>query len=266
MILFNLSGHGHFDLVGLRALPRRHARGLRVPGREGRRGAARSCRSSADAGGSALRRAAWRLKRRPPRARGRRMRSCLTLACWSCGRQIYTDAAARVAVRRGATLPALRRPDEPGPSRHRAARVRSGARTRRTIQARLAGERRSAACAAAARRGRRPPAGVIATCASRSSGLGLIGGSMARAPPRTPGWPVRAPGRRRRGPRAALAPPGVIDAARPARSKAPSGAPTSSSSRRRPSACLDLLAELAGPLATRSPRDASSRTSPAPRA
>ena len=39
VILFNLCGHGHFDLSRLREVPRRHARGLRVPGRGGQEGA-----------------------------------------------------------------------------------------------------------------------------------------------------------------------------------------------------------------------------------
>ena len=37
-ILFNLSGHGHFDMAVLRQLPRRQARGLRLSGREDQRG------------------------------------------------------------------------------------------------------------------------------------------------------------------------------------------------------------------------------------
>jgi tryptophan synthase beta chain len=36
VILFNLCGHGHFDLGGVRAVSRRYAGGLRVPAREGR--------------------------------------------------------------------------------------------------------------------------------------------------------------------------------------------------------------------------------------
>ena len=39
VILFNLCGHGHFDLSAYERLPVRGPRGLRVPGREGRGGA-----------------------------------------------------------------------------------------------------------------------------------------------------------------------------------------------------------------------------------
>ena len=39
VILFNLSGHGHFDLASYERYLRGRARGLRVPGREGRGGA-----------------------------------------------------------------------------------------------------------------------------------------------------------------------------------------------------------------------------------
>ena len=69
VILFNLCGHGHFDLSRLRALPER----------------ARSRTTSTRASGSRPR---WPVCRRSDRA-ARRMPK---LACWSCGRQIYTVA------------------------------------------------------------------------------------------------------------------------------------------------------------------------------
>ncbi len=132
------------------------------------------------------------------------------LACWSCGRQIYTTVPARGALRRGAAVSALRRQPARRASRQRAPEGASAARTPRTTPARPRASRsggraiavRIDAAVAARRRPRRPatPAGrtdraAVGPVRIAFLGFGLISGSVARAlraSPDATGWDLAA--------------------------------------------------------------------------
>ena len=118
VILFNLCGHGHFDLSAYERYLDGSPRGLRVPAREGR----------GRAGGP---------------AQGLIGAPMPRLSCWSCGRQIYTRRAARSALRRGTSLPAVRRVPAGGSARDGAADRTTDARTRRTTRAAAPTRRRT---------------------------------------------------------------------------------------------------------------------------
>ena len=104
VILFNLCGHGHFDLASYERYLDRVARGLRVPCREGR---------------SRLGGPAGHLTRRgrtSPEGRGKHAATGLLVMRTPDLHRL----AARVAVRGGASLPALRRVPRQGAPRARA--------------------------------------------------------------------------------------------------------------------------------------------------
>ena len=251
VILFNLCGHGHFDLASYERYLDGTLEDYEYPPRRSRPRSP-ACRPS------------------EPSPLHRTRRSCMPkLACWSCGRQIYTVVAARVAVRRGAPLPALRRLPRHGAARRRAPLAqpapepagRPGPAGRRASAGSRTGGPGGAEAASVLRRAgdgagsRRPRCG----CDTRGMrvaflGFGLIGGSIARAL-RAPTAPatVRLVGLDAVGRRAAARPcaDGVIDAAAADAGRGRSPARTWSSWRRPPLDCLDAAGRLGRAVAGR---------------
>ena len=142
-----------------------------------------------------------------------------------------------VPVRGGASLPALRRVPRVRAARGRPARRRSAARTRPTCPARRPArvkrrDRRAAHAAVAAPRSSSPPMRVALL------GLGLIGGSIARALRQDAAGRLRAsPRGRRAGPVPGTPPPPASSTSRPGPSRPRStGRSSSCSPRRRASA------------------------------
>ena len=114
VILFNLCGHGHFDLSAYERYLDGSLEDYEYPAEKVEAALRRPARASADR--AAAPDAATRLlEMRAPAVHG---------------------LAARVAVRRGATLPALRREPEPRAARNRAARNDRRRSIRPTIRAR----------------------------------------------------------------------------------------------------------------------------------
>ena len=132
VILFNLCGHGHFDLSAYERYLDGSLEDYEYPAEKVEAALAALPGRRADATRDE------RASRREPMPR---------LACWTCGRQIYTVSPLESLFGRGATLSALRRvPRTPSGGKTAAPGARPPAATRRTTRDRpTADERRIAA-------------------------------------------------------------------------------------------------------------------------
>ena len=231
-----------FRPVGVRALSRWLARGLRVPAREGRGRARRACPPSAD------REQGAEHQRAAPRLLGRAgARSTPSRPSTRCSpRSVAARAAARTwtgAAGRG-TAPAQPSPEPAG--RSRAARRRRAA-DRRPAQRTEAPSRPIDRSGPAARPAGRAAA-ILAGCASDSSASASSADrSRVRSGARSGRGPWSSPGRRRGDGPAAGRRDGDIDRGRRQPERGDRRAPTSSSWPGPPPACLALLDALAGP-------------------
>ena len=174
------------------------------------------------------------------------------LACRACGRQIYTVAPLESLFAEERRCPRCGAYMDAGAARRRAPRRASAARTRPTTPGPppATGERR-----AGERRVCRPAPGVglgavaAGRCASPCLGLGLIGGSIARALRADAGRLVASrPGRRAGRARGSPPRPGSIDRRRGDAPEAAIDGADLVVLAAPPLACLELLRDLGGPL------------------
>ena len=170
VILFNLCGHGHFDLVRLRALPVGRPRGLRVPAREGR-GRAGLAPGGLDAQAGLSRVRSADLHTVPLESLFAEERRCPR--CGALLNDERRDAERRLTNRR------QNPPDDPGPPEPDAERRSTTAAAAADAVAVRPADR----CPATTLAGSTDPAGTSAVRRVRVAflGFGLIAGSIARA-------------------------------------------------------------------------------------